>query len=193
MQPLPSGSQSGQCACAKGRHSHAALSYFHEPRPTDYGPLWLIDLVGIARHRHLSRQRRVQNLARLHLSFYQTSLLTRTDRLRFLRVYLQWGLFGRQGWKSWWHDIERAALRKIARNQPAMVGHWLDTFTRLNDSYFISSDNYKYIFLEWYIPRYFNEQASDGVPPLDRLRRPLCLRCRDIEVRTDPDRLWILA
>ena len=54
--------------------------------------LWFIDLVGVTRHRILSRGRRVQNLTRLHASFYQHALLTRTDKLRFLRTYLSLGI-----------------------------------------------------------------------------------------------------
>lgn len=81
----------------------------HEP--------WLIDLVGLTLHRRLSRRRRVQNLARLHASFLDQPLLSRTHKLRFLRVYLQWGLLGRRGWKTWWREIEAATLAKVAHNQ----------------------------------------------------------------------------
>ncbi len=81
------------------------------------GPsLWLIDLVGVTRHRALSRRRRLQNLTRLHVSFHQHPLLTRTDKLRFLRTYLVWGLYGKQGWKEWWRLIEAATLGKVAKN-----------------------------------------------------------------------------
>jgi Ser/Thr protein kinase RdoA (MazF antagonist) len=82
-----------------------------------FGRLWLIDLVGVRRHRKLRRSRKAQNLARLHASFCRTPLLTRTDKLRFLRVYLQWGLFGRAGWKGWWRAIEDATHAKIERNR----------------------------------------------------------------------------
>jgi hypothetical protein len=58
----------------------------------------------------------VQNLARLHASFAQSAPLTRTDKLRFLRVYLQWGLFGRSRWKRWWAEVEAATRAKVARN-----------------------------------------------------------------------------
>jgi tRNA A-37 threonylcarbamoyl transferase component Bud32 len=77
---------------------------------------WLIDLVGVARHRRLPVTTRVKNLARLHASFHQNPLLTRTDKLRFLRAYLQWGLYGKQGWKEWWQAVEAATLAKAARN-----------------------------------------------------------------------------
>jgi tRNA A-37 threonylcarbamoyl transferase component Bud32 len=78
--------------------------------------LWLIDLVGVVRHTRLPRRRRVQNLARLHTSFRDHPALTRTDKLRFLRVYLQWGLFGRERWKGWWRAVEEATEAKVARN-----------------------------------------------------------------------------
>jgi tRNA A-37 threonylcarbamoyl transferase component Bud32 len=79
--------------------------------------VWLIDLVGIRRHLRLSPARRMQNLTRLHASFCQDARLTRTDKLRFLRVYLQWGLLGRGGWKRWWRQIEQATQAKLARNR----------------------------------------------------------------------------
>jgi hypothetical protein len=82
-----------------------------------FGRLSLIDLVGVRKHRRLTRRRRVQNLARLHTSFCRDPLLTRTDKLRFLRAYLQWGLFGRAGWKLWWRQVELATRAKIERNR----------------------------------------------------------------------------
>jgi tRNA A-37 threonylcarbamoyl transferase component Bud32 len=78
---------------------------------------WLIDLVGLSLHRRLPAQRRMQNLTRLHVSACQHSGLTRTDKLRFLATYLQWGLHGRAGWKTWWRTIETATRRKIERNR----------------------------------------------------------------------------
>jgi tRNA A-37 threonylcarbamoyl transferase component Bud32 len=78
--------------------------------------VWLIDLVGVVRYRKLRMRRKVQNLARLHASFCRESLLTRTDKLRFLRVYLLWALFGRQDWKDWWQRVQQATEAKISRN-----------------------------------------------------------------------------
>ncbi len=84
---------------------------------TEPGPeFWFIDLVGVRRHGKLSRRRRVQNLTRLHVSFHDNPAVSRTDKLRFLRVYLQWGLFGRKGWKEWWREVEQATKTKTARN-----------------------------------------------------------------------------
>ncbi len=84
---------------------------------TPAGPaLWLIDLVGVSRHPTLSRRRRLQNLTRLHVSFHRHALLTRTDKVRFLRTYLGWGLHGKQGWKDWWRAIAQATQDKVAKN-----------------------------------------------------------------------------
>jgi hypothetical protein len=58
----------------------------------------------------------VQNLARLHASFHRLPGVSRTDKLRFLRVYLAWGLRGRLGWKRWWAQVEAATRAKVARN-----------------------------------------------------------------------------
>ena len=79
--------------------------------------LQLIDLVGVRRLRKLRRSRRLQNLARLNASFHDHPDLTRSDRLRFLRVYLHWGTRGRMGWKRWWRQIEEATQAKARRNR----------------------------------------------------------------------------
>jgi tRNA A-37 threonylcarbamoyl transferase component Bud32 len=79
--------------------------------------MWLIDLVGVRRCRWLIRARRVQNLARLHASFHADPAVTRTDKVRFLRAYQQWGLRGKGGWKKWWRAVERATQAKVARNR----------------------------------------------------------------------------
>jgi tRNA A-37 threonylcarbamoyl transferase component Bud32 len=78
--------------------------------------LHLIDLAGVRRVVKLRRARRVQNLARLNASFLHHAGVTRGDRLRFLRVYLRWGLRGRDGWKRWWRQIAEATTRKVERN-----------------------------------------------------------------------------
>ncbi len=78
--------------------------------------LHLIDLVGAGRPGKLRRERRAQNLARLNASFLNHPGVTRSDRLRFLRVYLRWGLRGRAGWKLWWRRIAEATARKVQRN-----------------------------------------------------------------------------
>jgi hypothetical protein len=84
--------------------------------PLPASSVWFIDLVGVRLHARLTLSRRVQNLARLNASFYQSRALTRTDRLRFLRAYLLWNLHGRGTWKRWWRAIAAATEAKAARN-----------------------------------------------------------------------------
>jgi serine/threonine protein kinase len=79
--------------------------------------VWLIDLVGVRVYRRLAKSRRIQNLARLHASFCRDKRLTRADKLRFLRVYLQWGIFGQAGWKDWWRALDLATRAKVLRNE----------------------------------------------------------------------------
>jgi tRNA A-37 threonylcarbamoyl transferase component Bud32 len=78
---------------------------------------WLIDLVGVVRYERLRRPRRLQNLTRLHASFHQSEVLSRSDKLRFLRVYQEWGLLGNTSWKRWWRAIERRTKAKVLRNE----------------------------------------------------------------------------
>jgi serine/threonine protein kinase len=104
----------GQEDMAPGRPAHGDRGSFLPASLSSH--IWLIDLVGLSYWRRLSRPRRVQNLARLHASFCQKAAISRTDKLRFLRVYLQWGLFGRSTWRSWWKEIAMATQRKVARN-----------------------------------------------------------------------------
>jgi serine/threonine protein kinase len=94
-------------------HPSAVRNLLHMPE----GTVWLIDLVGVELFRKLKRARRVQNLARLNASFHATPLLTNTDRLRFLRTYLNWGIHGRGDWKVWWRRIAQATRDKVYRNQ----------------------------------------------------------------------------
>jgi tRNA A-37 threonylcarbamoyl transferase component Bud32 len=83
---------------------------------TDALEICVIDLVGVSLGRRLRRYRCVQNLARLNASVGNHPALTRTDLLRFLRIYLRWGISGRLGWKTWWRAIEEATQAKQERN-----------------------------------------------------------------------------
>lgn len=89
--------------------------------PIDYWPLtnasiWLIDLVGVHCALKVTKERKIQNLIRLHASFHDSGFLTRTEKLRFLRSYLQWGLRGRESWKAIWRAIEKGTREKVAKN-----------------------------------------------------------------------------
>jgi tRNA A-37 threonylcarbamoyl transferase component Bud32 len=77
----------------------------------------LIDLVGVVVGMAVGRRARVRDLARLNVSFLHTTAVTRSDRLRFLRAYLGWGLRGRGEWKSWWRWIGAATREKVEKNK----------------------------------------------------------------------------
>lgn len=82
----------------------------------DHGQIVLIDLVGARVHRLTIERRRQRDVARLAVSFIASPHATRTDMLRFLRIYLVWGLRGSDGWKQWWKAIALLVSAKIARN-----------------------------------------------------------------------------
>jgi tRNA A-37 threonylcarbamoyl transferase component Bud32 len=95
----------------------AAFPYSISRAPVPAGALWLIDLAGVRRHGKLERSRRARDLARLHASFLCHPAVSRTDKLRFLRDYLGWGLHGRGEWKEWWGEVEAATRAKVERNR----------------------------------------------------------------------------
>ncbi len=78
--------------------------------------LWLIDLVGVRLVGQPTFRQCVKNVTRIHASFHAHPGITRSDKLRFLRGYLRWGLRGKMGWKDWWRAIERATQTKVGRN-----------------------------------------------------------------------------
>jgi tRNA A-37 threonylcarbamoyl transferase component Bud32 len=78
--------------------------------------LSLIDLVGVRLQHPLPWRRRIQNLARLCLSLSTVPQRTRTDALRFLRLYLPWGLSPLNDWKGIWRSIDKAIGTKRSRN-----------------------------------------------------------------------------
>ncbi len=77
----------------------------------------LIDLVGVEPGKPVPRAVREKNLARLNASFLHSPNVSRTDRLRFLRAYLSWGLRGRANWKDWWNGVARATAAKVEKNR----------------------------------------------------------------------------
>ena len=80
------------------------------------GRVSFIDLVGVRRPWRLTETRRARDLARLNASFLAGLPISRTDRLRFLRMYLNWALHGRRDWKLWWRRVASATDRKKRRN-----------------------------------------------------------------------------
>jgi serine/threonine protein kinase len=75
----------------------------------------LIDLVGITTDRRVSDRERVRNLARLNASFAQSAQVSRTDRWRFLRAYLDQSV-ERNVLKSWWKGVADATAVKVRKN-----------------------------------------------------------------------------
>ncbi|MCZ2343766.1 MAG: lipopolysaccharide kinase InaA family protein [Bacteroidales bacterium] len=84
-------------------------------RGADQEPV-LLDLVGVITGQTVSFAERTRDLARLNASFHHSSAVSRSDRLRFLRSYLNWGLHGRGDWKRWWGAVDRATRAKVAKN-----------------------------------------------------------------------------
>lgn len=79
--------------------------------------LSLIDLVGVRLLHPLPRNRRLQNLSRLHLSLASLPGWNRTDSLRFLIEYLPVGGRDRPTRKRWWRALARTGRRKVERNR----------------------------------------------------------------------------
>lgn len=77
---------------------------------------WFIDLVGVRRLKHVGWRRRALNLARLNSSFAGQSPVSCSDRLRFLRAYMQDALHGSPHWKRWWRVISAATQAKKVKN-----------------------------------------------------------------------------
>ncbi|MFM8288513.1 MAG: hypothetical protein ACKOGA_17610, partial [Planctomycetaceae bacterium] len=82
-------------------------------RAEGFARVWLLDLDGIRRWRRLPRARRVQNLARLHVSLAAQGVDSTWLRVRFLQVYLAGS---GEDWRDWWNWVARAARRKRDQN-----------------------------------------------------------------------------
>lgn len=68
---------------------------------------YLIDLDGVRIVRSLTERRRARNLARLATSMEAHPWVTRSDRLRFLRAYLNMAPLEKHDWKWFWRRIAR--------------------------------------------------------------------------------------
>jgi serine/threonine protein kinase len=79
--------------------------------------LWLIDLDGVSTWKEVPWRHRVQNLARLNVSFHSCRLYSRADKLRFVKQYLGRSPRHRKDWKNLWRAVAGETLRKIERNQ----------------------------------------------------------------------------
>ena len=79
--------------------------------------LWLIDLDGVHIWQRVPQRHRVQNLTRFYVNFHRSHWLTRTDLLRFLKLYLGREFRDRGHWKTLWRRIECQTRKKLRRNQ----------------------------------------------------------------------------
>lgn len=78
--------------------------------------LTLVDLVGATHSKQVTLARRLRDIARLNASFINVGSITRTDHLRFLRTYLNWGLHGTGNWKTAWRQVAQFTQKKQVRN-----------------------------------------------------------------------------
>jgi tRNA A-37 threonylcarbamoyl transferase component Bud32 len=83
---------------------------FGDPR------FWFVDLVGVARHHRVGRRRKTRDLMRLNVSLMPHSFITPTEKLRFLRAYLQANLRGAGDWKARWRAVTAATALKVQKN-----------------------------------------------------------------------------
>ncbi len=77
----------------------------------------LVDLVGVRVGLKIADAERIRNLARLNASFVGSALVTRADRLRFLRSYSSWSMRPAGDWKTFWRAIAAETLAKIEKNR----------------------------------------------------------------------------
>lgn len=81
----------------------------YDPDRDDAPRLSLVDLDGVRIQCHISATDTRRAIARLAVSFDASPLVTRTDRLRFLRRFLVgWGR-GAEDWRPVWRDIDTLA------------------------------------------------------------------------------------
>ena len=77
----------------------------------------LIDLVGVRVGLTVSDAERIRNLARLNASFFHSSTVSRTDRLRVLKAYRSWSTHPAGDWKLFWRAIATQTLAKVEKNR----------------------------------------------------------------------------
>ncbi|NLX13957.1 MAG: hypothetical protein GXY44_09945 [Phycisphaerales bacterium] len=88
-------------------------------QPENVPRIFLVDLDGIRQHRCASEGTVLRAIMRLNVSLDHCRRLTRTDRLRFLRRYLE--RTGRCGkdWKPLWHELAALSEKKRSRRDQA--------------------------------------------------------------------------
>jgi len=73
----------------------------------------LLDLEGVRLRRHMRRGRVMQNFSRLNGSLLGLSGWSATDRLRFLKAYLQRSFYDREVVRKFWEGTRQRTARKV--------------------------------------------------------------------------------
>jgi tRNA A-37 threonylcarbamoyl transferase component Bud32 len=80
--------------------------------------LTLVDLDGLVLCRRLSRHERLRPLMRLNVSLDEARLVTRTDRLRFLKAFLTGFYFSHTDWRSLWRELAQMSdLKRVHKEK----------------------------------------------------------------------------
>ncbi|MDO8446310.1 MAG: lipopolysaccharide kinase InaA family protein [Deltaproteobacteria bacterium] len=77
---------------------------------------YLIDTGGIRSIRGISHRRRIKNLERINRFFLDTRVVSSTDRMRFLRIYLGGSTADHVILKKYWREIEQRTILKLKKN-----------------------------------------------------------------------------
>ncbi|MDK1032161.1 MAG: lipopolysaccharide kinase InaA family protein, partial [Planctomycetia bacterium] len=85
-------------------------------RSPDYHQLYLIDLDGLKFRRRVSHRRKVQNVMRLNVSADEVGVISRSQRLRFLRSYMRaspGGMLPSVSFRRW--GVQKESVRRMRR------------------------------------------------------------------------------
>lgn len=64
----------------------------------------------------ISHRRRIKNLERINRFFLDTRVVSRTDRMRFLKTYLGGNAADRFILKKYWREIEERTILKLKKS-----------------------------------------------------------------------------
>ncbi len=95
----------------------ANLMVQYEPASGEPPRLTLVDLDGLSLRRELSWEERLRPIVRLNVSMDEAKIVTRTDRLRFLKAYLIGPGRSDANWKEVWRQIQSLSDRKRAHKE----------------------------------------------------------------------------
>lgn len=88
-------------------------------QPENEPRLFLVDLDGIHRRRYADERAVLRAIMRLNISLDHCRRVTRADRLRFLKIYLERTGRSDRSWKPLWRELAALSERKRARRDHA--------------------------------------------------------------------------